>query len=145
MSRLVSPIPVGASAFGDTDGDTGKVVRDYLERLAKYVPAEIIAACVGVVPLVSATSAGVLRIVLLSVLFAGCAVATPFYLNLRAENGKPKRMHLMIGTVAFVLWAYCVGTGLFHAVGIYQPGVAAVALVLFSLASGAFGPTAGTK
>jgi hypothetical protein len=40
--------------------------------------------------------------------FAICWLLTPAYLNMVADPGKPKRNQIIVGTLAFPVWAYLV-------------------------------------
>jgi hypothetical protein len=143
MSRLIDPVPRGGKLFaaGDT---TGQKAQTYLERVAKYVPAEIIAAYLSLLPVVLAgTSADTTRrTVWLAVIFAIGAIFTPLYLWRFPGDLKVKWYHLVISTAAFVVWTYSIRGGLFDDVGIYDTVGAAVSLAVFTLASGLFAPTA---
>ncbi len=132
MSRLYYEQPVGASA---AQGASGGAAR-FLEKVAKLVPSEIVAGylvLVGLVPLVRIESS---KPWLNAAVFLLCLVLTPVYLNRQAEPGKPKRTHLIVSTCAFVVWAYATSGAL--VVGhYYDPAVASIALVGFTLVSGA--------
>lgn len=140
MSRLVRGKRPGASAFAGRP--RGEAAREYGERVAKYVPAEIIAVYLTLTPVIlSGTDDGTTRrTVLLAVVLGVGVVLTPVYLLRFAEEGAPKVLHLVIATIAFVVWAYGIG-GFFTDIGWYDAVVAAVVVGLFSLVSGAFVPT----
>jgi hypothetical protein len=110
------------------------------------VPAEVVAAYLALLPIVNAaTAAGSHeRTLLLAFVLFGCGAITPFYLARVADPKKPKRMHMVIGTVGMFVWAYSIG-GWFTAIGAYKAGLAAILVTFFSLLSGLFVPTAGTK
>jgi hypothetical protein len=143
MGRLVDPKPAGPTAVAAGAKPDHKA---YLERVAKYVPAEVIAAYLVLIPIVEATSqeGSTLQRVLLGVVLLVGLVFTPLYLRAMAEVGQPKRVHQIIASIAFLIWTYSVG-GLFTELGWYQAGVSAVLLVVFSLTSGLIVPTIGTK
>jgi hypothetical protein len=145
MPRLVDAKPAGANAFsGGADGQNP--AQDYLERVAKYVPAEVIAAYLAVVPIITATTdGGTLRTTLHAIIFAACLILTPLYLSFMAQAGQPKRIHMLIGATAFLVWGYSITGGFFADVHWYQAGIAVVVLIIFSLASGLIAPTQGTK
>lgn len=140
MSRLYYEQPVGASA---AQGASGRSATErsggagrFLEKVAKLVPSEIVAGylvLIGFVPLVRAES---WKPWIHAAVFLLCLVLTPIYLNRQAEPGKPKRTHLIVSTCAFVVWAYATSGAL--VVGpYYDPAVASIALVGFTLVSGA--------
>jgi len=141
MGRLVQAKPADARLFSTTVRDPGK---EYLERVSRYIPGEIIAAYLaGIAAVSSAPDAG-LRVVLYWVLFLGCLVLTPIYLRYMAVEQEPRRLHMLVGSVGFCVWAYSLG-GLFRELSIYQAAIASILLIFFSLVSGLIAPTEGSK
>ena len=138
MNRLVEPRPKGSKTriLGSETGDS------YLERVAKYVPAEIVAAYLAIIGFAVNVPSGKLTAMILA--FAVCLVATPLYLWRMGKESKVKTVHLIISSIAFVDWAFAVGGagGIFGADGrnIYDPTWASIALVIFTLASGLIEP-----
>ena len=140
MSRLYYEEPLhtsaaaGASSRSATERSGG--TKHFLEKVAKLVPSEIVAGylvLVGPVPLVRV---GSWKPWLNAAVFLLCLVLTPIYLNRQADPGRPKRTHLIVSTCAFVVWAYATSGAL--VVGhYYDPAVASIALVGFTLVSGA--------
>jgi hypothetical protein len=56
-----------------------------------------------------------------------------------AEEGQPKKNHLILSTIAFIFWAYATtGSTLSDTIapGIYDPAISSFLLVAFSLVSG---------
>jgi len=108
----------------------------YLEKVSKLIPSEIIAGyltMIGFVESIKILDKGVVA----WVIFAAGLILTPFYLNNVAEADKPKKNHLILSTVAFLVWAYVTtGAILFSTTGIYDSAIASITLVLFSLISG---------
>ncbi len=141
MPRLISPVPGGGRLIAG--GHDGKKKEEYGERVAKYVPAEVIAAYLALLPLVIAgSSAGSSRrTVLLAVILGIGVVFTPLYLWRFPAEKNVKKFQLVISTLAFVVWSYSIPEGLFDDIGIYDQVVAPIALVVFTLASGLFAPT----
>lgn len=144
MARLVRAKRVGERAFAADAGK--KAIQDYLERVAKYVPAEILAAYLTALPIISGTtdSGSKTRKTYFAILLIGCAILTPFYLNFMAESDQPKRTHLIVGSFAYLIWVYSIG-GFFTEIGWYQEPAAALLLIFFSLVSGLIVPTEGTQ
>lgn len=113
----------------------GGNAQSYLEKVAKLVPSEVIAgylAMVGFVP--SIENEGVKPTVLWSI-FGLCLILTPLYLNSQSEQGRPKNIHLIVSTIAFVVWAYAT-TGDKLLPAFYQAAIGSIVLVAFSLISG---------
>jgi hypothetical protein len=143
MSRLVDAAPPGVTAFSGQSRD--KATKDYAERVAKYVPAEVIAAYLALVPLVIGTTEADtdLRDGLLLLVLVGCTIFTPLYLNRLAESGRPKRLHLIVATIAFVIWSYSIG-GFFTEVDLYHEAIAGITVAFYTLGAGLLVPTQGT-
>lgn len=105
----------------------------YPERVAKYVPAEIIA---GYTPLISlAASVNLVKntdgamvpsettVALCFLVFFAGLIATPIYLwRISGSVGQSKKMQVAISTLAFVLWAYVLG-GPFEVLSKFTPDV----------------------
>jgi hypothetical protein len=121
MSRFVKPVPkvrqVDASATLSTKGsqepitpsddrtDTARV----LERISKYVPAEIITGYTCVIPMCSAVEQKEIQFWLAVLVFFCLWIATPVYL-IRVQKAKKEDMpQVWIATVSFLGWAYCLG------------------------------------
>lgn len=142
MSRLIDPVPSEGKLFsGD---DASEKAQDYLERVAKYVPAETIAAYLTLLPIVLAQTdpETTRRTIWLFVILALGAVFTPLYLWRFPGDRRVKWFHFVISTVAFVVWVYSIRGGWFDDIGAYDTVGATVSLVAFTLASGLFAPTA---
>lgn len=124
-------------------------LEDYLERVAKYVPIEIIAAFItirGVVPAYG--SPGALPAGVEVAIFAALVLFTPIYL-IRFGGAVPnKRRQALIATVSFVVWSYGIGGPFFwaaveHVVRgqvVYQ-GLAGAVVIIWSLAVGLMKPS----
>ncbi len=117
------------------EGSQGdKKVNSYLEKISRLIPSEIIAgylAMFGFVPLVENVN---VREYIIWIVFFMCLILTPIYLNMQAEKGKPKMNHLLVSSLAFVIWAY-VTTGMKLVPGLYDAAAASIILVAFSLIS----------
>lgn len=145
MGRLIDPIPRGARLF--SGGDKGEKTQEYLERVAKYVPAEVIAAYLALLPVVlSATDPDTTRrTIWLAVIFGLGVVFTPLYLWRFPGASSVKWFHFVVSTTAFVIWVYSIRGGLFDDVGGYDTVGAAVSLAAFTLLSGLLAPTGGSS
>jgi hypothetical protein len=66
--------------------------------------------------------------------FLLCLILTPIYLNRMADKGKPKRNHLIVSSVAFVVWAYFV-SGKQIMPDLYDAALASMATLVFSVVS----------
>jgi hypothetical protein len=141
VARLIDPRPRGGALFAGTS--TGDKAQDYAERVAKYVPAEVIAAYLTLLPIVLAQSDAdtARRTNLLALIFFLGVVFTPLYLWRFPGELKVKWFHLVLSTAAFALWTYSIRGGWLEDVGLYDNVVAPILLVAFTLASGLIAPT----
>jgi uncharacterized membrane protein len=137
MSRLVSAIvppeggftPLSARA-ADTDG--------YLGRVAKYVPAEIVALYLPLVKFIDAAGkleARSVRLSLLALSFLVFLVLTPIYFTKTARPGDAVKAQRIVSSIAFVCWAYSLG-GVFTELGIENNLVSGFLLIIFTAISG---------
>lgn len=110
--------------------------KQYLEKVAKLIPSEIIAGyltLIGFVPLIRNST---LWPWVYGSIFTICLALTPLYMYLQADKGRPKRIHILVSSIAFVVWAYAISGGAI--VGrAHDPALASILLVIFSLISGA--------
>jgi hypothetical protein len=138
MGRLVDAPRSVALTGGSSD------TSEYLERVAKYIPGEILAAYLsinGIIKSVDASKEELLPYAAWGA-FVICLVFTPIYLSTMARPGQPKKMHMLISTIAFIVWAYALG-GVFDLAGFYKPWLSSMILVVFTLVSGTAKPGSG--
>jgi hypothetical protein len=122
--------------FNIDEKDEGPSVRSYLEKVAKLVPSEVIAGYLTLIGFVSAVKDTSIHGLLYVIIFLFCLVLTPIYFRLQADKGKPYLVHLTLSTLAFAVWAYATsGDRVFPQA--YDPAIASIVLVAFSLISGA--------
>ena len=120
--------------------EEGRDFNDYLEKVSKLIPSEIIAGYLTMIGLADAIGENTSRDVSIWVVFSIGLVLTPLYLNKVAEKDKPKRNHLILSTVAFLVWAYVItGEKLLDAIwpdqNFYNAALASIILIAFSLIS----------
>jgi hypothetical protein len=133
MSRLYYPKP--ATTANLAAGTPQNTAKEYLEKVAKLVPSEVLAVYLGLVGWVPAVKLAISKSWLYAGCFAICLVLTPIYLAKMSEKGKPKRMHLILSTIAFVVWAYSVSAA--SAIpNLYDPALAGMATLIFTAISG---------
>ena len=122
MGRLVRPQqPPAAGQTGGLEGtlggdaDDGKKQGDtYLERVAKYIPAELIAFYIFVNPILKqslptpGTMAGFSVASISIIIFFGCWILTPVYLWRLGEAGDARLTNTVVATLLFPVWAYAV-------------------------------------
>jgi hypothetical protein len=141
MNRLVQASPRGARAFS---GNGAQDAKDYLNRVARYVPSEILAAYLTLLPIVIGTTKtqAALRMGLLAVILFGLGLINIPYLLRVAPAGEPKRKHVIVSTLAYLAWTYSIG-GFWTALGLYHEAIAAILIVFVSLGSGLVIPYQG--
>lgn len=139
LSRLVEAVPRNpdqAQSAGSHD--------DYLARVAKYVPAEIVAfylAGQSLIELATEPDEDRRRIAF-AVLAAVLLICTPLYLRRAAEPGQPRRKHVIIGTLGFLVWVYALA-GLPAAFNVYDSLAGGLTIILFTALSGVIVPVEG--
>jgi hypothetical protein len=110
----------------------------HLERVAKYVPSEVLAAYVALLGIVG-TAPDSQQSALFAAAFIVCLVLAPIYLYKAGPRGHPKGLHLVVSTIAFFVWSYSIGgeRGFFGPRGmdIFEPSIASGGLVVFTLIS----------
>jgi len=143
MSRLVKAIPAGsnrkglvaqmASARGSTPA------KEYWERVAKYIPSEIIAAFIAI-NCSLANSEPNLKYWLSLANLIMCAIFTPIYLGLAANKNEPKKTQQIVSFFAFIIWSYAISGegGIYGNSGwhIFHSEIASFLIIAFSLFSG---------
>ena len=112
----------------------------YVEKVALYIPAEIIAAWVAITGFL-AGSAQASSATLNWIIFIALLIITPFYvwrgtLIKGEDTGKlAAKTQIVVSTVAFAVWIFALG-GPFKLYSWYAPIYGSLALVFFSLVSG---------
>jgi hypothetical protein len=140
MSRFVEAEP-SVELTGGTQRTS-----HYLERVAKYIPGEIIATymfVLGIIKTVDPAKEQLLPYVAWAALGC-CFVLTPIYFYMFAPAGKPKWHQIVISSSAFVIWAYALG-GPFELAKLYKPWLSSIILALFTAISGLFKPARSTR
>lgn len=91
------------AAPGAASGD------DYIDRLVKYIPTEIIALYLGAINVVPAKDSS--RILSLWIIAALCLICTPVYMYYATrKKGKPTLWsQITIGSIAFPIWVFAIG------------------------------------
>jgi hypothetical protein len=118
---------------------------DYLARLAKYIPAEIIALYVAMVA--AAPQSDHHYEVILWVIFGLNAVLVPIYMWIVTSRDPGKKQPLWIqvvlATVAFPVWAFAMG-GPFSQLSWYQGWIATILLMFVTVVFGLATPAPGS-
>jgi len=136
----------------DTEKPPSKTGDDnYAERIAKYVPAEVIAFFLAADKLFPepdkkissecATSSTLdcwiagHAITVAAVVFAIGLSATPLYIWQQRTEGEPWFVHAVMATVAFVVWSYAIRAHVFVD-AVFSGAAAGFLVLLYSLLSG---------
>jgi hypothetical protein len=114
-------------------------VDSYAARIVKYVPADIISGWIAVTALLPGTDRRMIAVLWL--VFAAMLGLTPFWVSraTRVPDQPVARTQIVVSTVAFAVWVFATGPP-FSYYGFYAPAFGGVALVLFTLATGAIDP-----
>ena len=116
----------------------GQGFNDYLDKVARLIPSEIIAGYLTMIGFVGAVKDIQAQNIIIWIVFGIGLILTPIYLNKVAEAGKPKRNHLVLSTFAFLVWAYVTtGKQLLETISpdLFDQAIASIILVAFSLIS----------
>lgn len=139
MSRLVEPVTrLIAADMAGGGGKARKKINEYGERVAKYVPAEILAGYTSAVSLISTAdpqTAATKRLWLFGISWALLWAFTPAWLGQFTNDVNIKRTNQIMGFCAFAVWAYAFPAGWFHDCGLYDPIVAGLLMIFFTLIS----------
>jgi hypothetical protein len=138
MSRIVNPKPLAVAA-----NEVPDTYKDKLERVAKYIPGEVLATYLFLNGISATASEGHQRLIWYALSFVVCLVCTPLYFHFVGSAGDAIRNQQIVSSIAFILWAYSLGAGFFKEAGLYYPIAAAFAIAIFSLVSGFVVPKRG--
>lgn len=129
-SRLYYPKTQGPSL---ASGKASPVdVGDAAKKIGKNIPTELVTAYGTLVSAAMTLKWQDFHIGAAIGCFFLCWILTPFYLNMVADKGKPKRNQIIVGTLAFPLWAYLV-SGKQVVPNYYDVSLATILAVTFSL------------
>lgn len=150
MMNLVSTDTPGADSATNAPGDVAPVLAtrqvntgdDYLAKVAKYIPGEIVAAYLAAQTLITnlaQTVPGKTFAFLAMVLIL--AVLNPFYLKRLAarestpQEQKPWKRQAIVSTLSFLVWVYALVEAP-NALGIYNALFASLLLIVWTLLAG---------
>ena len=156
MGRLVQPARTtvvqsrggleGVEGPAATPATTRELGDTYLERVAKYVPAEIIAFFIFANSILKeadkpgATMAGFSVVTIGMVVFLGAWLFTPIYLAQAARADDAWITNAVVATLLFPVWAYAVeGVGPVHVIP-FDGSFASIVVGAASLVSGLVKP-----
>jgi hypothetical protein len=133
--RIVTTAPQAAGAGGET-------IDGYLDRVIKYIPADIVAGWLFLDGLIRSGEDE--RTALLWIVFLVLIPITAVWTYQRTqEPGKPPAWtQTVIATASFVVWIFAIG-GPFATGDWYDSIYGAILIVLYTLAIGAVTPSEG--
>jgi hypothetical protein len=144
MGRLVERRQKPARGAADLSGrKTESAVKEWGERVAKYIPAEILTFYTAAVSLIGAydpIAQGGKRLWLFGIVGFIFWLLTPFWLGRFSKDKSVRITNQIIGFLAFGIWAYAFPSGWFKDMGLYDPILAGVLLILFAAVSGFITP-----
>lgn len=119
----------------------------YLERIAKYVPGEVLAFFIVINAILNqvvqtsgkgALMAGIPVMVVAQAVFFACLLLVPLFVWYVREKGDAWVINAVVSTVAFPFWAYAIGATAFaeH----WDGNLAAITLATFTVVSGLISP-----
>ena len=107
MRQIITEKDVPETAL-ETTGTPGPVKPDdYLDRLLKYIPAEMVALWITSFGIASAASADIPFEIIAWAMFITVLAITPLYLW-RLQN-VTSRLQLGLSTISFVVWVFALG------------------------------------
>ena len=130
MARLYHPPDPNSLASGQTNP-----TEQYAEKVIKLIPTEVIAAYISLAGLISLVKIENLVTPLYFINFIVCLIVTPLYLRKLSTPKKNNTIHLIISTVAFIVWAYNI-SGKTIVPLLYDAALSSIFLGFFSLICG---------
>jgi hypothetical protein len=133
----------------DAHGQAGSQSDNYLERIAKYIPGEVLAFFIFINAILEQTAriggkdaamAGVpVAVVAFGAVVVGF-VLTPLFVWYVREDGDAWLVNAIVSTLAFPFWAYAIGAAAFN--DYWDGNLAAILLATFTVMSGLISPRA---
>jgi hypothetical protein len=163
MSRLVR-IPRSAETDPGTTGfenvrpaglaGPGRepIADSYLERIAKYIPGEVLAFFIVINAILNqaaltggrgAMMAGIPVMTIAQGVLAVCVILTPLFVWYVHEKGDAWVINACVSTLAFPFWAYALGATVFREH--WDGNLAAIMLAIVTALSGLIAPRARTS
>jgi hypothetical protein len=111
----------------------GEAAKQYLDKVARLVPIEIIGGYKAATLLVAGVQPATLHLYFYWGLFLLGLVGTLWYMGWQFASGIAKQKHLMVYAAAFVVWAYATTGDKLLSPPYYQDAVAGILLIVASL------------
>ena len=100
---------------------------EFLSKLLKLIPSEIIAAYVAVQGLIPAENQK-WGLTIVSVILL---ILTPLYL--KYVQKVERAAQIIVSTLSFIIWVYCLAGGPFSYFGLYQGYIASIILLFWTI------------
>ena len=116
---------------------------EFLGRLSKYIPAEIVGLYLAATAPVPKTEGG--HPTLLWIIFGVCLLLTPLYMRFVTNDPQkgPLWTQVLLATIAFPVWVFAIG-GPFALLSWYRGYIATILLVFVSFIFGWIKPKPGS-
>ncbi len=127
--RINRPKAAKANAVAAA-GAGGAVLQDYLDRLMKMIPGEVVGLYLvgsGIIPAGQSVSLLIWTIICLAGVIALRAYGTAD----PATNKAPDWIHVGISSIAFLIWVYSIG-GVFEAYGLAVPYIGSLLVLAWT-------------
>jgi hypothetical protein len=118
---------------------------DYLGRLVKYIPAEIVGLYIATSAMVPQAQDGNLNCRALWIVFVLNLILVPIYLWFATTRGghTPLWPQVFLSTLAFPVWVFAIG-GPFKCLGWYQGWIASIILAFVTVVFAMYRPKPGS-
>lgn len=123
----------GKARLQSGEGDTK--TKEYFEKIAKLIPSEIIAAYMAIIGLIPLIKNNSLHEPFYYGTFLVLLILTPLYFIKVADKKKPKTIHVILSSLAFIVWAYCI-SGATIVPNYFDSAISSIILIVFTLISG---------
>jgi hypothetical protein len=147
MARLVEAKLKGRTRAGPLlagGADTWREkLKEYGERVAKYVPAEVVAFYTGATQLIltkAGSSNQTFRLWAFGIIGLIAWIGTPLYLGFFSDDPKTRYPNQVIGLIAFGIWAYAYPAGWFAEMHWHDPVIGGLLLLGFTFGIGFYTP-----
>jgi hypothetical protein len=119
---------------------TGGEVDTYVDKIVKYIPADIVAAWVAANGILKTMHPQPGPKTLWTVFVVAVILCAVWTYKQTMLNGRSAPQQSLISVGAFCAWAYALGGPFPDWLGFYQPGIGSLVLIAYTLITGAINP-----
>ena len=132
MGRIVTAAPSANNNKQISIQNQPQGPDDRMTRIIKYIPSEVIAGYTAMKQLITTLTPNIqLGFWIGSLLLF--FILNIIYLKRYAKPGDPVNMHIIVSSIAFFIWTYCIDGKESLVTGhIFQPGIASILLLVFT-------------